>query len=118
MSCRFVAAVGWSGGLLTMWDKNEFILSKEWSVDRLLAIEGKWVNEDVDVVLINIYAPNSVSEQSSFWGVITELRIQLQAFGFWEATLMWYAVEVKRATVWVIRRGRGSSLILLITVIL
>ncbi|PPS13576.1 hypothetical protein GOBAR_AA07007 [Gossypium barbadense] len=97
----FVAAVGWSGGLLTMWDKNEFILSKEWSVDRLLAIEGKWVNEDVDVVLINIYAPNSVSEQSSFWGVITELRIQLQAFGFWEATLMWYAVEVKRATVWV-----------------
>ncbi|KAK8327431.1 hypothetical protein V6Z12_A11G182200 [Gossypium hirsutum] len=71
MSRVFVAAVGWSGGLLTMWDKNEFILSKEWSVDRLLAIEGKWVNEDVDVVLINIYAPNSVSEQSSFWGKLT-----------------------------------------------
>ncbi|TYI24394.1 hypothetical protein ES332_A06G230900v1 [Gossypium tomentosum] len=65
---KFVAAVGRSGGLLIMWDKNEFILSKVWSVDSLLAIEGKWVKEDVDVVLINVYAPNSVLEQSSFWG--------------------------------------------------
>ncbi|TYH14638.1 hypothetical protein ES288_A06G236600v1 [Gossypium darwinii] len=65
---KFVAAVGRSGGLLIMWDKNEFILSKLWSVDSLLAIEGKWVKEDVDVVLINVYAPNSVLEQSSFWG--------------------------------------------------
>ncbi|KAK8368558.1 hypothetical protein V6Z12_A01G050200, partial [Gossypium hirsutum] len=55
---RFVAAVGRSGGLLRMWDKNEFILFKDWSDDRVIAIEGKWVKKDLDVVLINVYAPN------------------------------------------------------------
>ncbi|KAG4213338.1 hypothetical protein ERO13_A01G050120v2 [Gossypium hirsutum] len=65
---RFVAAVGRSGGLLRMWDKNEFILFKDWSDDRVIAIEGKWVKKDLDVVLINVYAPNIVSEQCTLWG--------------------------------------------------
>ncbi|TYH93990.1 hypothetical protein ES332_A12G011100v1 [Gossypium tomentosum] len=67
---RFVAAVGRSGGLLTMWDKNKFILFKDWSDDRVIAIEGKWVKEDLDVVLINVYAPNIVSEQCTLWGIV------------------------------------------------
>ncbi|KAK5793721.1 hypothetical protein PVK06_034875 [Gossypium arboreum] len=54
--------VGRSHGLLTIWNKDEFKLSKEWSDDRLIVIEGKWVKEDLDVVLINVYALNIVSK--------------------------------------------------------
>ncbi|KAG8489412.1 hypothetical protein CXB51_017846 [Gossypium anomalum] len=60
---RFAAAIGRSGGLLTMWDKDDFKLSKEWSDNRLIVIEGKWVKKEIEVVLINVYAPNNVSEQ-------------------------------------------------------
>lgn len=73
---RFVAATGRSGGLLTMWNKDEFLLLKEWSDGRLLVIKGRWVKEDLEVVLINVYAPNLVYEQSILWGVLTELIIQ------------------------------------------
>lgn len=70
-----MAAEGRSGGLLTMWNKDEFLFSKEWSDGRLLVIEGRWIKEDLEVVLINIYAPNLASEQSVLWGVLTELKI-------------------------------------------
>ncbi|KAH1047052.1 hypothetical protein J1N35_037836 [Gossypium stocksii] len=53
---RFVEAEGRSGGLLTMWNKNEFLFSKEWRDGRVLVIE----------------AP----EQSVLWGVLKELRSQ------------------------------------------
>ncbi|KAB1669795.1 hypothetical protein ES319_1Z009700v1 [Gossypium barbadense] len=73
---RFVAATGRSGGLLTMWNKDEFLLLKEWSDGRLLVIKGRWVKEDLEVVLINVYASNLVYEQNILWGVLTELIIQ------------------------------------------
>ncbi|TYJ02559.1 hypothetical protein E1A91_A13G238000v1 [Gossypium mustelinum] len=73
---RFVAVTGRSGGLLTMWNKYEFLLLKEWSDGRLLVIKGRWVKEDLEVVLINVYAPNLVYEQNILWGVLTEVIIQ------------------------------------------
>ncbi|TYH95086.1 hypothetical protein ES332_A12G083300v1 [Gossypium tomentosum] len=73
---RFVAAKGRSGGLLTMWNKDEFLFSKEWSDGRVLVIEGRWIKEDLEVVLINIYAPNLASEQKVLWAVLMELRFQ------------------------------------------
>lgn len=43
MNCdlSFVGAKGRSGGLLTMWEKEEFEFTKEWSDNRVLVIEGK-----------------------------------------------------------------------------
>ncbi|KAG8503708.1 hypothetical protein CXB51_001640 [Gossypium anomalum] len=43
---------------------------------RVLVIEGRWIKEDLEVVLINNYAPNLASEQSVLWGVLMELRFQ------------------------------------------
>lgn len=39
-------------------------------------IEGKWVQEDLKVVLINVYAPNDMSEKKNSMGVLTDLRSQ------------------------------------------
>ncbi|PPR83212.1 hypothetical protein GOBAR_AA37502 [Gossypium barbadense] len=59
---RFIAAIGKSGGLLTMWSIDDFLVSNVWCDDRVLIIEGKWVKEDLEAVLVNIYAPNIVTE--------------------------------------------------------
>ncbi|TYJ12144.1 hypothetical protein E1A91_A11G328800v1 [Gossypium mustelinum] len=74
---RFIAAIGKSGGLLTMWSIDDFLVSNVWCDDRVLIIEGKWVKEDLEAVLVNIYAPNILrnfnvvrckSERSCCWG--------------------------------------------------
>ncbi|KAK8501623.1 hypothetical protein V6N12_034023 [Hibiscus sabdariffa] len=49
-------AVGRSGGLLTLWDKNCFRLGKVSIQDRIISVSGVWIPKDVQVTIINIYA--------------------------------------------------------------
>ncbi|TYJ44819.1 hypothetical protein E1A91_A02G010600v1 [Gossypium mustelinum] len=42
---RFVAAVGRSGGLITIWDKSSFIMKKEYRSNRFIVLEGIWCVE-------------------------------------------------------------------------
>ncbi|KAG4203223.1 hypothetical protein ERO13_A05G388250v2, partial [Gossypium hirsutum] len=53
---------------------DDFLVSNVWCDDRVLIIEGKWVNEDLEAVLVNIYASNIATAQSNLWGKLSELR--------------------------------------------
>ncbi|KAK5786932.1 hypothetical protein PVK06_041582 [Gossypium arboreum] len=86
---RFIAANGKSGGLLTMWSIDDFLVSNVWCDDRVLIIEGKWVKEDLEAVLVNIYAPNIATEQSNLWGKLSELRMGKK--------FTWYGLENKKS---------------------
>lgn len=66
---RFSTAKGRSRGLISIWDKNVSQLSREFFVDRVIVLIGKWKIEGMDATLINVYAPIVVVEQRGFWGV-------------------------------------------------
>lgn len=71
---RYAAALGRSGGLITIWDKSIFLLKKEYCGNRVIMLEGNWVSEGWNGVLINVYKPNLFSEQRSFWEEMVEFR--------------------------------------------
>lgn len=67
---RFAATIGRSSGLLTMWDKDGFKVSKNCYNNRFVVIEGKWLQEDMEAMLINVYVSNNLSEQKNLWRLI------------------------------------------------
>ncbi|XP_017604874.1 uncharacterized protein LOC108451727 [Gossypium arboreum] len=73
---RFTAAVGRSGGLITIWDKASFMLKKDMCSNRLIVVEGLWCSEGFEGVLINVYGPNMLRDQRFFWEEIIEIREQ------------------------------------------
>ncbi|KAH1063237.1 hypothetical protein J1N35_028224 [Gossypium stocksii] len=71
---RFAAAVGRSGGLITIWDKSCFMLKKDFCALHLIVVGGNWCSEGWEGVLINVYAPNLLREQKIFWEEMLEAR--------------------------------------------
>ncbi|TYJ13347.1 hypothetical protein E1A91_A10G045900v1 [Gossypium mustelinum] len=59
---KFSTIVERSEDLLTIWDKGRFAVDVEFCGKRFIVVEGKWVNEGNETVLINIYAPNNLSD--------------------------------------------------------
>lgn len=45
-----------SGGLLSIWDPA-FYLSRVWSYDNVLIVQGEWVFLKLKCFLVNVYAP-------------------------------------------------------------
>ncbi|KAK5834953.1 hypothetical protein PVK06_010633 [Gossypium arboreum] len=93
-----LAEVGEINGL-TLKDGNNLTYSEGGGVEserrgmegeevRVLIIEGKWVNEDLEVVLVNIYASNIATAQSNLWGKLSELRMGKK--------FTWYGQENKK----------------------
>ncbi|MFQ6627982.1 hypothetical protein Gotur_008026 [Gossypium turneri] len=60
--------------LLTIWDKGWFSIDVVFCGMRFIVVEGKWVHEGKKVVLVNVYAPNNLSDQKIMWDEIFELR--------------------------------------------
>lgn len=50
-------AVGRSGGLLMLWRKGSFSLSYEFQGDNFLGVVGLWGENQVQVSVVNVYAP-------------------------------------------------------------
>ncbi|KAK8327880.1 hypothetical protein V6Z11_A11G212100 [Gossypium hirsutum] len=74
VSWNIKGLVGRLGGLITIWDKSSFIMKKEYRSNRFIVLEGIWCVEGWEGVLINVYAPNLLSEQKIFWEEILEVR--------------------------------------------
>lgn len=53
-----------------MWDKDGFKVSKDCSDTRFVVVEGKWSLEDMEEVLINVYAPNILTDQKMLWDIL------------------------------------------------
>lgn len=57
----FAKATGKSGGLISMWDKEGFKVSKEYTDTRFVVVKGIWLLQDMESILINAYAPNTLT---------------------------------------------------------
>ncbi|XP_071712791.1 uncharacterized protein [Rutidosis leptorrhynchoides] len=59
--------VGRSGGLLTIWDCSSFIVSQAFEGEFYIAIKGKFVGYETDVVIVNVYGPHMDEKKRRFW---------------------------------------------------
>ncbi|KAL4309158.1 hypothetical protein GQ457_01G002270 [Hibiscus cannabinus] len=72
---RMGEADGRSGGLVTIWDRNCFTLESVCQNKNFLAITGRWIRLDVQVKIVNVYAPCSVAEQAKLWEEFYALKV-------------------------------------------
>ncbi|KAG4187478.1 hypothetical protein ERO13_A08G110701v2 [Gossypium hirsutum] len=70
---RYETAVGRSGGLITIWDKEYFQMNKEYCVNQFVVVEGIWLSESWEGVLINVYTPNTLMKQKILWDEMIEI---------------------------------------------
>ena len=69
-------AVGNAGGLLMIWDTKAF--KKEMSVvkDRFIMVKGKWLVEEFNCIVVNVYAPCGLEEKNRLWEDLLQLKIK------------------------------------------
>lgn len=68
----FSPSVGTSGGLLSMWNKIQFQMSKSVLNRHWIAIEGKFPSLNFECILVNIYNPCSVKARLDVWEEISD----------------------------------------------
>ncbi|GKA72921.1 RNA-directed DNA polymerase, eukaryota, partial [Tanacetum coccineum] len=66
----FSPSVGYSGGLLCVWDPNLFIKDSVTISDSFLAIRGTWTSTSTKLLIVYVYAPQDLSERKSLWDYI------------------------------------------------
>ncbi|KAL7203350.1 hypothetical protein ACSBR2_016609 [Camellia fascicularis] len=71
---------GSAGGLLYIWDPAVFQLSGYCCNRRYILLSGSLYNS-FDYVLLNIYAPNDVSDRDNFWDDILKLKAAPEGTG-------------------------------------
>ncbi|KAL8487745.1 hypothetical protein ACS0TY_024176 [Phlomoides rotata] len=57
---------GRSGGIISKWDQNTFSKTSSWHIKGMLVVNGKWREDDAEVVIINVYAPCLVTEKNNY----------------------------------------------------
>ena len=66
-------AVGNSGGILCVWDPNVFSKSNHVISDNFVAVYGNWIPNNMDLLMISVYAPQSLVEKRNLWSFISAL---------------------------------------------
>jgi len=67
MAFSFRLSVGASGGLLTLWDREEVDIAFSFSFNHVLAVGGRFLHSNEEFVLFNVYALCDVGSQSVLW---------------------------------------------------
>ncbi|KAL8497360.1 hypothetical protein ACS0TY_020881 [Phlomoides rotata] len=67
------SAVGNSGGILTIWNREVFQKINSWSREGMLVVNGRWTEDGTECMIINVYAPNSASQRKVLWETIQAL---------------------------------------------
>ncbi|KAJ9548768.1 hypothetical protein OSB04_021311 [Centaurea solstitialis] len=70
---EFCEAMGNSGGLLTIWNKNEFHGQFVVKDKNFLAVIGKWEKKDGLIGCVNVYGPNDQRERVALWSKLDSL---------------------------------------------
>ncbi|XP_057792009.1 uncharacterized protein LOC131008911 [Salvia miltiorrhiza] len=60
-------AEGRSGGILSIWNPALFSKSSHWDLPGALIVNGKWISENLNGCLINIYAPQCFNARETLW---------------------------------------------------
>ncbi|GJR09741.1 RNA-directed DNA polymerase, eukaryota, reverse transcriptase zinc-binding domain protein [Tanacetum coccineum] len=91
--------VGYSGGILCVWDSRMFYKFNSTVSDYFVIIRGKWIPNGKTLLIISIYAPQDLSEKKMLWdylivvianwngdvvimGDFNEVRTQAERCGF------------------------------------
>ncbi|KAK8647729.1 hypothetical protein V6N13_121456 [Hibiscus sabdariffa] len=61
---RFLKVVGRSGGLLTVLDKTRFSVEFTLTSTNFISLKGTWSQLDLDILLVNVYAPCQSNEHA------------------------------------------------------
>lgn len=71
----FVATnvIGKAGGLLWVWSKSTFTLKHIVSGEGYVLIHGKMLSFKKDIILVNVYGPQSESDKKGLWSTLLEL---------------------------------------------
>ncbi|GJV46146.1 RNA-directed DNA polymerase, eukaryota [Tanacetum coccineum] len=67
----FSPSVGYSGGILYVWDQTMFIKDSVTISDSFVAIRGTWTPTSSKLLFISVYAPQDVSQMRSLWDYIS-----------------------------------------------
>ncbi|XP_071708985.1 uncharacterized protein [Rutidosis leptorrhynchoides] len=82
-------ARGFSGGIISLWDPFAFSRSDIWCDDNYVIIKGRWIREDLEVFMVNVYAPQHVSDKSILWQKLSSFMAanvgKYILFGDWNA---------------------------------
>ncbi|GJX89492.1 RNA-directed DNA polymerase, eukaryota, partial [Tanacetum coccineum] len=70
---RASEALGYSGGILCVWDPNIFQKSHHTISDNFVATYGTWIPTKSKILLISIYAPQSEAAKRMLWSFISEI---------------------------------------------
>ncbi|XP_071740385.1 uncharacterized protein [Rutidosis leptorrhynchoides] len=62
---------GFFGGIISIWDPLAFVKECIWCDDNFLIIKGRWIREEVDVFMVNVYAPQSIVDKVAFWNKLS-----------------------------------------------
>ncbi|KAJ9544401.1 hypothetical protein OSB04_024108 [Centaurea solstitialis] len=68
---EFVPSLGRSGGIISIWDANSFLKESVFHDQHFLAIKGRWLQNNKPCGIINVYAPNSLSEREALWSKLS-----------------------------------------------
>ncbi|GJV80214.1 RNA-directed DNA polymerase, eukaryota [Tanacetum coccineum] len=66
-------AVGNSGGILCVWDPSVFRKEHHVVSDNFIALYGSWVSNQAKLLVVSIYAPQSITSKRSLWSYISSL---------------------------------------------
>nr|GEX22680.1 RNA-directed DNA polymerase, eukaryota, reverse transcriptase zinc-binding domain protein [Tanacetum cinerariifolium] len=66
-------SVGYSGGLLYVWDPNMFSKESVTNSDLFLAIRGTWISSSTKLLIVSVYAPQDLSLKRSLWEYISHM---------------------------------------------
>nr|GEW37116.1 RNA-directed DNA polymerase, eukaryota [Tanacetum cinerariifolium] len=60
-------SVGFSGGILCVWDPNCFVRNNATISDSFVAVCGTWIPPSTKIMIVSVYAPQDLSEKNSLW---------------------------------------------------
>ncbi|XP_071727584.1 uncharacterized protein [Rutidosis leptorrhynchoides] len=81
------SSIGWSGGLVTIWDSNVFMFTQALEGKFFLAIRGSLVGYDSEIVTVNIYGPHNDEKKKRFWCSLGDLLQMTNVEGFFAEIL-------------------------------
>ncbi|KAL8513819.1 hypothetical protein ACS0TY_013073 [Phlomoides rotata] len=77
----FKPSVGRSGGIISIWNSDKFICSSSWFMEGAVVVNGYWIADDSQCMIINVYAPCPLSEREDLWDRI--LCVTNQSQDYW-----------------------------------
>ncbi|GJZ81284.1 RNA-directed DNA polymerase, eukaryota [Tanacetum coccineum] len=69
----FSPSVGFSVGILCVWDPNIFVKDNATISDSFVAVRGTWMSSSTKLMIVSVYAPQDLSEKKSLWEYITHI---------------------------------------------